>query len=272
MPSRILPELLTNDVLLCQCSRDARFLFFCIALHVDDSHRLLIGPSRSRPLFVKSRCLPFDDVRASEVSRWLHELEQAGAIAVHESLEGTWLEVAERLRYRREDYSERQPKYGPRKLKQAKQAELPFGPLGLVEGSRPGPAEAPGENLKGVGYESKTKTQTGGPAALSPASCAQFVPNPAPSGRSATSLPGAESAGPSWTPMDDVWLALHRACGLVEMTANQALWKIRFGEDYEALREAVFDFTQKPPAERAKINPGAYITARYQALRERAAG
>jgi hypothetical protein len=135
-----MPEFLKWDDVFCRLSWQAQWLFFRLVLAVDDYRRCAVGPGPGQPVVLKSMCFPASaEVRITDVARWLQELQSAGAVAVRNSDRGWYVEVSERLWYRREDAAEGQPKYGPRheRTKPAVQGELPMGPVGVVQ-SGPG--------------------------------------------------------------------------------------------------------------------------------------
>jgi len=133
MPNRTLPEPLKLEPRLLACSRQARLFFFHLWLTVDDYRRAPLGPSPASPTVLRAMCHPAEpEIRIPDVARWLHELQASGAIVMRDSDRGWYVEIAESLWYRREDYAEKQPKYGPRLEHTPTQATLPLGPVNKV--------------------------------------------------------------------------------------------------------------------------------------------
>ena len=133
MPNRTLPEPLKMEPRLLAASRHARLFFFHLWLTVDDYRRAPLGPSPASPTVLRAMCHPAEpEIRIPDVARWLQELQAAGAIVMRDSDRGWYVEIAESLWYRREDYAERQPKYGPRLEQTPTQATLPLGPVNKV--------------------------------------------------------------------------------------------------------------------------------------------
>lgn len=248
MPNRILPEFWKYDPALCALRRDTRLFFFHLGLSVDDYWRCAIGPSPQEPSFLRSTCLPCDqDVRLADVTRYLHELKVAGAIVVGDSERGWYVEIVERLRYRREDHREGQPRYGPRLQKPAEQPPLPGGLLSVA---------APPTQVNRRRNRNKVESESA-PGAGNRAVCREKE-------SSDTTAPGLHARWIDALPGDDLWRTLCETLGRSEMTARGALWIMRLETSRTALAHALEDLRVKPPTDRATIqNPAAYVTQRF---------
>lgn len=244
MPNRILPEYWKYDPALCALRRDTRLFFFLLGLSVDDYWRCAVGPSPQEPSFLRSTCYPCDqDVRLADVARYLHELKVAGAIVVGDSERGWYVEIVERLRYRREDHREGQPKFGPRLQKPAEQPPLPGGLLSVA----PPPAQ-----VKRMRRRNKIESESA----------------PGADNRAMDRGDEADSSQHArWIdalPDDDLWRDCCELLGRPEMHARGALWLLRLGAHRGALARALEDVRVKTPGERAEIhNIPAYVTQRY---------
>ncbi len=107
-------------------------MWYLIHHKMSDEHRFPIGPSPTEPKLLRASLFPLEDVRLTDVARWLDELQKAGAIAVRNSERGWYGETAEQLRYRAEDFAKGAPRYGPRLEKPADQPLLPLGPVSVI--------------------------------------------------------------------------------------------------------------------------------------------
>lgn len=249
MPNRTFPEFWRHDPQLCALKRDTRLFFFYLALSVDDYWRCGVGPSPQEPEFLRSTCYPLNrDVRTADVARWLHELKQAGAILVSDSERGWYVEIVESLRYRRDDYKEGQPKYGPRHQRPPAQKELPnLGPVAL------GPPPTQVKRIRvdhGHAHES--------PPATPPPPQTRVLSHGEDSARFARWIEDI--------PHDDAWRDLCEAVGSTEMHRSGAAWKLRFETHRGSVVRALEDFTVQSPADRAAIaNVGAYLNQRFGA-------
>lgn len=83
---------------LAGCTRDARLLFVMLITQADDEGRM-----RGATSFVRSCCLPYDDVSLEQVDEWLGELV-AGGFVVRYAVDGQrYLWVAKFLKHQKID-------------------------------------------------------------------------------------------------------------------------------------------------------------------------
>lgn len=254
MPNRIIPEHWIYDVELSKLQRDAQLFFFRLAISVDDYWRCFVGPSPQEPLYLRSTLYPLNpEVRVADVARWLHACEQAGAILTRDSERGWFVEVSERMRYRREDYAERQPKFGPRLPTPPAQQELPLGPVPLKSPPLPRKGQKDASRFKGVGGESVDVVETESRASARKDSGAVARKE---SDRFARDEESVD---------DPLWGDLCRTVGLLEMSSNGAAWERRLKLNRNALRTALMDWNAKTPQERNEGggNAAAYIVAAF---------
>lgn len=275
MPNRVLPESLTFDASLVACSRAARTFFFHLYLKVDDCRRLLLGPSPENPVVLRALCHPAEaDVRIPDVARWLKELSHAGAVAIRDSDRGWYVEIAEHLWYRREDFREGQPKWGPRKPVPPAQPTLPgMGPVGIVEGGAA--VEPPGvpHGAMPTWAQSKTnpksKSKPNLPRGRGEDSGTRALRAGGDSGDSEKSDAAKRERGDfardeSAFPHDAAWGDVVRELGEAEMWACGAMWADRWTLAHAALGAAHRDWRTLDPAQRAEGSFAKYLTAAWK--------
>lgn len=242
MPNRTFPEEWKYRPELCALRRDPRLFFYLLAQSVDDYWRCFVGPSPMRPEFLRSTCYPLDrDVRTADVSRWLHELKSAGIVVVSDSERGWYVEIVESFRYHRDDYSQKQPKYGPRHKPPPEQPTLPLGPLSAVEP----PTQALRSRVDhGLANES--------PRATPPTRKTR------PASAGSDSLRFARSADDH---DDPVWQDLCRVLAPNELTIMGAEWDRRWRLDRTGLGSLVRQWLDIDPTKRG--NAAAYLTSEW---------
>lgn len=285
MPNHTLPEHLTYAPELLwipaggkphgvRVTKAARILFFQIWMQMDNHHRLDIGPSPENPVVLRSKCHPAEpDIRIPDVARSLEELRQSGAVAIRDSDRGWYVEIAERLRYRREDYKEGQPKYGPRHAPIPTQGTLPLcaapaPPRMLKDVEPPDVPRAP------VGKQEDRLSFDSGHGHDPDSARGRAGKNRA-TGRgegigkkaAASHEPGRFARDEWQMPGDEHWGTLCRLMPL-EMVERGAHWVKLWREKPDARRAiivAMLDWLSKTPDERQAKggNAGAYIQECY---------
>lgn len=215
-------------------------------------------------------CHPAEtDIRIPDVARWLIELSHAGAVAIHDSDRGWYVEIAERLWYRREDYQEGQPKYGPRKPKPAEQQTLPLGPVNVVE--RPFVPSAP------VPTQAQSNPQSNPKAKAIPIPRGKESWNRAQGAdwdSEEARRQGKFASGPHAFPTDDCWSDVCRELGAEEMHDHGVMWALRWSVCAQTLGEAFRDWRAQTPSERdaGGGNFAAYLNACFSKRAGRKAG
>lgn len=259
MPNHILPELLVRDAVVCAMTRDAQFMLFKISVMCDDHHRLAVGTSPQRPDVLRATLYPCNpEIRIPTVIAWLEENQAAGTVLIADSERGWYVEVAERFRYRREDYKEGQPKYGPRIPMPPQQAELPYGLPGV---------KAPRGRPKKIAATQVNQSRVEGEDIAESARARE--------GDSGTRRAVARGESPEKFARgedfvdDPLWGDVLRAIGLQESTENGALWAARLREHRLALAMA---YAQLRDAGDAVQNKAAWLTTAFERIkREQAA-
>lgn len=97
----IKPELPADEG-LARCSRDARLLFMLLITQADDEGRM-----RGSPAFVRSACLPYDDVTLQQIDGWLDELHVAGKIQRYAAAAESYLALTSWSKHQRIDRATR---------------------------------------------------------------------------------------------------------------------------------------------------------------------
>ncbi len=259
MPNKVIPEFWLYDPTITALRRDARLFLFNLALATDTHWRFGVGPCPQEPRLLRSTLYPLDtDIRIAEISRWLQDCKQAGILLLSDSPRGWYVEIREEWRYRREDYAEHQPKYGPRHAKPAEQSQLPLGPMEVAQpAARKSRKPKIQMNESRVGEEVDTES-SGAPHPQE----IRLLSQGKDSDRFARDVDDVR---------DDVWIALVKAVGLVEMTKNGAMWEKRLKLSRGALANAVGDWLAKTPDQRGGINPAAWITTAFETEKRRSA-
>lgn len=104
MPNRVLRDW-TDSEKVNEVSNNAECLFVRLMMKADD-----FGNFSANPKLVKSLCFPLKDFREADISRWLHELETSGLIALYDADNKNYLHIlnfGQRLRTMNSKY----PKY-----------------------------------------------------------------------------------------------------------------------------------------------------------------
>lgn len=259
MPNRIIPEFWLYDPTISALRRDSQLFLFRLAIAVDDYWRFGVGPSPQQPLLLRSTLYPLDPgIRIADISRWLHECKQAGMILLSDSQRGWYVEIHEAWRYRRDDYSEHQPKYGPRLAKPAEQTQLSLGPVEVAQ-----PAARKSRKPPIQVNRSRVEDEV------------EIESLPAPATQKTRLLSqGNDSerfARDSDWMNDDVWIDLVNALGPIEMTRNGAMWEKRLNTCRAALANALGDWRSKTPDQRAGCNAAAWITTAFETEKRRSA-
>lgn len=287
MPNRIIPEFWLYDPHLNALKRDAQLFFFRLALAVDDHWRCFVGPSLHEPHYLRSTLYPVNpEVRYTDVSRWLREVQSSGAILVRDSDRGWYVEIPERLRYRKDDYREGQPKFGPRKTvhETPAQAQLPLGPVGLSQPpslaratTYPHVNPTSTEKLEGSRSRSRKEDEDESAPVQPPGVIALPMPRTEAEYREATrrleagekekesgktkTVPGKFAQDETAFPGDEAWGDFLLVLGGKEAVQNGSLWKKRWRAHRSILVRCMLDFRSKPPLERKEINAAAWLTA-----------
>lgn len=85
MPQRFLKPGIRTSKRLAKCTRHARLLYVYLITLADD-----FGRYDGDPQLLRSECFPYDDdVRGSEVEKWVNELSRVGAL-LHYEVDGSW--------------------------------------------------------------------------------------------------------------------------------------------------------------------------------------
>lgn len=210
-------------------------------------------------------CHPAEtDIRIPDVARWLNELSMAGAVAIHDSDRGWYVEIADRLWYRREDYQEGQPKYGPRKEKVPQQQALPLGPLNAVERPIVPSRHVPTQTQSETNPKSETiPNQRAKPARRDSGTRARCAGGDSAESEETKRARGDFASGAEHFPKDEAWADVVRELGEREMWDNGAMWAGRWTLAGAQIAAAYRDWRTLDPAQRASGNCGAYLTAAF---------
>jgi hypothetical protein len=274
MPNRVLPENLRFEPALLACSKGARLFFLHLWMCVDDYRRAPVGPSPSNPTVLRSMCHPAEtDIRIPDVARWLNELSLAGAVAIHDSDRGWYVEIADRLWYRREDYQEGQPKYGPRKPKVPEQQNLPMpGMINLVERPNVPSRKVPIQTQSESNPKSETiPNQRAKPARKDSGTRARCAGGDSADSDEAKRDRGDFARSEEAFPTDEAWADVVRELGEREMWDCGSLWADRWTLASAQMAAAYRDWRTLPPTERASGSFAKYLTAAFMRVLKGAA-
>ena len=256
------------DAVLNGVSWEAEYLFRRIVDRVNQDWRIQVPPD-SMDSCVRGLCLSTERrLRAwpvSKVASALRELMAAGIVLRLEHGGRCWLEIAERLQYRKGQ------NHAANASPVAAQGELGLPPtlFGLPPASPPPvphyslPVKTGDCSKKRV--EEKRSNDSGAVRPLASAS-------PRESEESAARQTGRFARDESANPTDEAWSDFIHALGLVEMHSNGALWVQRWKHKRSALIEAMQDWKSKTPQQRAEGggNAAAYFTQAYERARRAA--
>lgn len=273
MANRILPEFWRYDPAVSSLRVHTRELLFRLVLAMDDYWRCFVGSSPQQPDFLRSTLYPLNpEVRLADVSRSLAEAQAAGVLLVRDSERGWYVEVAETFRYRREDYEEAQPKFGPRIPRKPAQSELPLGPVALPPAKKPSKKafrEPRPLQANRIRIEDGDETESSGtPPEVEPQGNRMLSQGSDSGNRSESKFSRDVNAFPG----DAAWAELTRLL-CFEMVDKGALWEGRWRENRDACVAGLRDWQAKSPQQRAEggNNPGAFITKAFTAATQRLA-
>lgn len=255
MPNRIIPEswILDERFETAEITARGSETFFRRLQSVIDDY----GRYSANLTALKSAVFPLrKNVRDSDIARWLDALSLAGLLVVRDSSRGRYVEVADGVLYEKvtKDAPKR-PKFGPLPEMPAKQEEMRlFTPVGGKPKADAVPAQAGKVHAIEYGSGSRSLSSQENRATGREGDSGRFA-------RTENDLD------------DDRWMVFSRAAGLIEMTANGALWLRRWKTAASTLFEAAQDWLSKTPEQREQGggNFGKYATAAYERAQRRTA-